>query len=141
LEVSISAIESIVTNINNLTKLLFEGFERKDNHFVVTERMSVAFDTYLKKLASYLDSDNKTFQFWAATLIVHHNIKSEKAEEILLSQVENSAFEEAYVAATILCRTHNDRVINIIKGRLDKEDFPNTMMRDFYIEKLQLLKK
>jgi hypothetical protein len=136
LEIRIHAIESIVANINSLTELLLDSFERNGNHLVTTERMSLAFDTYIKKLNSHVNGDNNELQFWAATLLVHYNIRNKQAEDILLNEAENGSPGEAYLATTILCRTKNDRILQIIKSRLKIGDFPDEMMRNFFLERL-----
>ena len=136
LEISIRAIESIVANIDSLTELLLDSFEHNNDHFVTTERMSLAFDTYIKKLNAYLNGDNKELQFWAATLIVHYSINNQQAEIILLKEAKNGASEKTYVATTILCRIKNDRILETISERLKTGDFPNNKMRNFFLEKL-----
>jgi hypothetical protein len=136
LEISIPALESVVNNINNLADLSLDLFESNNNRFVITERMSLIFDTYIKKLKSYLDGNSKELQFWAATLIVHYCINNKQAEDVLLNEAKSGSSDEAYVATTILCRTKNGRILNIIRERLETGYFPSDRMRNFFQEKL-----
>ena len=136
LEIRIHAIESIVVHINSLTELLLDSFEHNSNRFVTTERLSLVFYTYIEKLNGYLSGDNMELKFWAATLIVHYNIRTKQAEDILINEAKIGSPGEAYVATTILCRTKNDRILETIRQRLKTGDFPDNVMRDFFLEKL-----
>ena len=136
LGISIPAIESLVNNINSLIDLLLESFEHNNDHFLTTEKVSLVFDPYIKKLNSYLKGDNKELQFWAATLIVHYCINNKHAEDILLNEAKNGSSEKVYVATTILCRTKNERIMETISERLKTGNFPNNKMQNFFHEKL-----
>jgi len=130
-EIRLTATVSLVNNINALTELLFESFEKASEPFLTTESMSLAFDLYIKKLNNYLAGSDDELSFWAASLLVHHQIYNKFAENILLNEAKTGLSEKTYIATTILCRTKNKEIISVIEQRLKLGNLDDKMTRYF----------
>lgn len=135
IEESIEGIDQLVKLENEITNALLKSLERSKDRFVTTERISQAFINHLSKLKEYLGNADADISFWAATLIVHYEVNSSIAENILLNTVRHGELSNATIATTILCRVKNIKVKDVIVERLKYPALGDKIER-FFKEKL-----
>ena len=132
---AVEGVDQLVNLIGMSADALLNALEAADNKFIVTERMSLAFQNYIKRLNALLEEKESDMSFWCATLMVHHGINSEKAEDILLDSVKRNYPDKKYVATTILVRKRNKKIGEVISGRLGSTTL-SEMERRYFEEKL-----
>jgi hypothetical protein len=135
IEISIGALDLLLKDIDTLSDVLFDFLTNASDHFLIAERISLAFTSYIEKLESCLTGNDSELSYWAATLIVHYRVKNNQAEKILLEQVVNGNSEKAQIATTILCRNSVPGVESAIIERLSLVPL-DISMKSFLEEKL-----
>ena len=135
LEDSAKGIDEIIIFSNEISDIFLECLKRSNSRFIISEKLSLYFFSYVEKLNTYLTSSDPDLTFWSATLIMNYNLNNVRAEQILLDIISYGPFEKASVATTILCRIKNPRVSEAITTRL-KDPSINDQMKKFFSEKL-----
>lgn len=139
LEESVQGIERLVKVADNIADILIEAIKVSNDRFISSERVSLLFYNYLSKLKSCINSDDKDLRFWAASLIVHYNVKDNIAEKILLDAIRHDVLDKAYPATNILFRVKNSYVKSAILERLKDNSLTN-QAKEFFKTKLQELR-
>ena len=137
-EESIRAIEELVTIVNKIGDIFLETLKGNDDRFIITEKISLAYASYLDKIRRFIHGSDKELSFWAATLILNYQIMDPTAEKILLDSVLLGELDKAYIATTILCRVKNSKIKQVISQRL-KDISLSKQAVDFFVEKLDSL--
>ena len=135
LEDSVTDIEELIIISNQISDIFLECLERRNERFVISEKLSRHFFSYVEKLNTFLDSSDSDLNFWAATLIMNYNLNNVRAEQILLDIISYGPLEKATIATTILFRIKNTKVSGAITTRL-KDHSINEEMKEFFSEKL-----
>jgi hypothetical protein len=98
---SVQALDEVMHIIDECGSILLEAVKGGDDRLILCDRISVAFDGYIRKLNNYLDDESTGMDFWAASLIVHYGINNSIAENILLNSVRSGNHENATTATII----------------------------------------
>ena len=117
LEDSVTDIEELIITSNQISDIFLECLKRRNERFVISEKLSLHFFSYVEKLNTFLDSSDSDLNFWAATLIMNYNLNNVRAEQILLDIISYGPLEKATIATTILCRIKNTKVSGAITTR------------------------
>jgi len=136
LEVKMDGIVKAISLNDEIGDLLIENLNASDNRFVVTEKTSMFFWSFLQKLKGLLSSTDRDLSFWAASLIVHYEIKNATAEEIMFDAVEKGEEDHACIASTILFRTKNSKLKHLVVSRLNNKS-TIAKEKEFFLEKLE----
>jgi len=141
IEDCIEGIEISRSIINELTDLTL-GLLDKGNidKFILTEKTSMLFDTFLNRLIHLAESTESQASFWASCLLVHYNINNSIAYNNLIDAVSKSKDEQAEIAATLLTKRRYFPLIDVIKEKLINELDISPLKKSFFEEKIQILK-
>jgi hypothetical protein len=135
MEDSIQGIDQSISIVDKISEILIESINQSTDRFITTERISLLFDSYLRRLRNTMTSPDRDLSFWAASLLMHYNLDDGDAEKILLDSIKFGDSEKISVATVILCRNKNPKVVNAIQERLN-DKFISEKIRSFLTEKL-----
>lgn len=124
IEDSTQGIDQSISIVSQISDILLEGIAHSKDRFVTTERISLLFDNYLKRLRDLLKGSDNDLSFWAASLLIHYNLPDFEAENILLDSIRFGKLDKLDVAVVILCRNKNQKVVYAIRDRLDDISLP-----------------
>ncbi len=128
---------NVIDEIVDSSLALFKN--EKVDKLLLSENISVFFDYYFIELQKLLNSNDNELRFWAASLIIHHNILNEEAEQLLIKTIIHGEIEKAQIATTILTRNKRFMVNDAIKERIKSDKGMNQASISFFIEKLEQL--
>jgi hypothetical protein len=132
---SVEGIDALIKITDEIADILLASIEVSSDRLITVDRISQAFDNYIKSLKSYLTKSENDMDFWAASLIVHHHVNDITAENILLNAVRHANIDKMSSAALILCRTKHPKVKDMISERLRDSNLSDKEKR-FLREKL-----
>ncbi len=136
----IEGLELAGNAIGNLVDISVKLLSNKNlDTFLIVERMSLFFDSYLKTLNDFADSEDNELKFWASTLLCHYNVNNSKAVDFLINEVKYGNIEKAQISTTILARNKNQALRDAIVIRLEqKEDLDGESIKFFERKKSEL---
>ena len=135
IEDSIQGIDQSINIVSQISDILLEGITQSKDRLITTERISLLFDNYLKRLRGLMKGSDNDLSFWAASLLIHYNLPDFEAENILLNSIRFGELDKLNVAIVILCRNRNQKVVHVINERLNDIYLPEKT-RSFLIQHL-----
>src|SRR5690349_14747779 len=118
LGVSHQGIQEAIGIIDEISDQLLKCIKLSQDHLISTEQVSMVVTNFLRKLDEALNGEDLEFKFYAATLVMHYNVRNTKAKNILLESIRSGSIDIAATATVILCRQKNNQVKQAVMTRL-----------------------